>query len=279
MNRVLLSSALLLVACGPEMEPPGHHHDEVTELRFAAKVGAQDFACGSTFTLGTTSTTYKPRDLRFYVSELTLIDEDGAEVPFTLATDSFQGDGVALLDFEDGTGECANGTTETHRTITGTAPGGHYTSLVFTLGLPFALNHRDATAAAAPLNSTAMFWSWNAGYKFLKADGITTGLPNGHNVHVGSTGCVAGATPNTVTECAAPNRVRITLADFAPKTSVVNFDLAALLAGSDLDVNQMGAPGCMSGGTDTDCAPIFQRVGLPFAGAAAMTQTIFTITN
>lgn len=280
MKRVALSSALFFAACGGStMEPPGHHHDDVTELRFAARVGAQAFACGDTYTLGTTATSYQPRDLRFYVSEVALVDEDGAEVPFTLTANDFQGAGVALLDFEDATGECANGTAAKHTTLAGNAAGGHYKAVVFTLGVPFAQNHQDATAAAKPLNSSAMFWSWNAGYRFLKLEGTTTGLPNGHNVHVGSTGCTAGADPNTVTGCAAENRVRITLSDYAPKTSTIVLDVAKLLEGSDLDVNQTGAPGCMSGATDTDCAPIFERLGLPFGGAAATTQTAFSITN
>lgn len=281
MKRVALSSALVLAACGGgnEMPPPEHTHDAVTEIRFAAKVGAQDFACGSTYTLGTTATKYKPRDLRFYVSNVVLIDEDGLEVPFTLSANDFQGEGVALIDFEDSSGECANGTTALNTKLVGTAPGGHYKSVAFTLGLPFELNHKDATAAAKPLNSSAMFWSWAMGYKFLKLEGVTTGLPMGHNVHLGSTGCTAGTDPNSITGCSAENRPRITLGDFAAKTSTIVFDAQKLLEGSNLDVNQAGAPGCMSGATDTDCPPIFERLGVPFGGAAATTQTTFSITN
>lgn len=281
MKRVALSSALFLAACGggTEMPPPEHTHDAVTELRFAAKVGAQNFACGSTYTLGTTATQYKPRDLRFYVSNVALIDEDGAEVPFKLTANDFQGEDVGLLDFEDASGECANGTAALNTKLVGSAPGGHYKSVVFTLGLPFALNHKDATAAAKPLDSSAMFWSWAMGYKFLKLEGLTTGLPSGHNVHIGSTGCMAGSDPNSITGCSAENRARITLSDYAPTTSTIVFDVEKLLAGSDLDVNQAGAPGCMSGATDTDCPPIFERIGLPFGSAAATTQTTFSITN
>lgn len=279
MKRVALSSALFLAACGGGNQMPPPEQDSVTELRFSAKVGAQDFACGSTYSLGTTNTQYKPRDLRLYVYNIALIDEDGAEVPFTLSSNDFQGEGVGLLDFEDSSGECANGTTAVNTKLIGNAPGGAFKSVVFTLGLPFELNHKDGTAAAKPLNSSAMFWNWAMGYRFLKLEGVTTGLPAGHNVHIGSTGCTAGTEPNSITGCSAENRVRITLNNYAPKTSTIVFDVAKVLAGSDLDVNQAGAPGCMSGATDTDCAPIFERLGLPFGTAAATSQTAFSISN
>lgn len=275
----LLSSAVLL-ACGTSTTPDAGH-GSVTELRFKAKVGTADFACGTTYTLGTTGSAYKPRDFRLYVSELTLITETSTKVPFVLTNDgAFQADGLALIDFENATGECGNGTAETHTTLTGTAPGDRYDAVEFTVGVPFERNHQDATTAAAPLNSTAMFWSWQGGYKFLRADGLTTGLPMGHNVHLGSTGCMPGAAPNSVTSCATPNRVRVSLSGFAEKTSAIVIDLEALLAGSDLDTDMpMSAPGCMSGATDVDCAPIFERLGLPFGTAAAKPQRVFKLEN
>ncbi|MGV3623782.1 MAG: MbnP family copper-binding protein [Archangium sp.] len=288
MKKALLSFSMFLVGCGGMQTPTdggtgggeGHHHDEVTELKFAAKVGTQDFACGNTYTLGTTNTEYKPRDLRFYVSDVVLTSTDDLEVPFTLSASAFQGDGVALIDFEDATGECSSGgTSQKNTSLVGTAEGGHYKAITFTLGIPFAKNHVDATAAAAPLNSSAMFWSWNSGFKFMKIDGVTTGLPMGHNLHVGSTGCMAGATPNTVSSCTAENRARITVTGFNTENGVVVLDLAKLFEGSDLDTNQAGAPGCMSGATDPECAPIFQRLGLPFGGNAAVTQTVFSATT
>jgi hypothetical protein len=47
-------------------------------------------------------------------------------------------------------------------------------------------------------------------------------------------------------------------------------DVAALFAQTNLDVNQAStAAGCMSSPTDEDCAPIFQRLGLPFGNTPA----------
>jgi uncharacterized repeat protein (TIGR04052 family) len=279
-------STTLVLACGvPSPTSDGgsdhHHHELIKSVRFAAKVGASPFACGQTYALGTPASQYQPRDLRFYVSDVTLISELGGRVKFALEADgTFQSTTVAMLDFEDATGQCSNGTPATHTTLTGEALGGHYAGIEFTLGVPFAQNHQDATAATAPLNSSALFWSWQAGYKFLRADGVTTGLPMGHNVHLGSTGCMPGSMPNEISACSAPNRVTVALTDFDPETSTVVFDLAALLEGSNLDTNMaMTAPGCMSGATDLDCVPIFDRLGLPFGTATPTSQRVFTVQN
>lgn len=290
MNRttfLLVTGLFSASACGPTpsmmmMTTPdagGHVHAPVTQLTFKAMVGTQPFACGQTYQLGTTNTQYKPRDFRFYVHDVVLQSEDGEDVPFVLTDDAtWQRQGVALLDFENKAGECSNGTEATNGTLRGLAKGLHYHKLTFTLGVPFEQNHQDAAAAAAPLNSTAMFWNWMGGYKFLKIDGVTTGLPMGHNLHVGSTGCVAGATPNSVASCSAPNRVRVTLNDFTPETNVVVLDLAALMSTSNLDTNlAMSAPGCMSGATDTDCGPFFAKLGLPFGGATTAVQGAFFV--
>jgi len=47
-------------------------------------------------------------------------------------------DDLALLDFEDGTGGCVNGTPDVNDRVAGTVPEGHYTGLRFTLGVPFS---------------------------------------------------------------------------------------------------------------------------------------------
>lgn len=278
MHRLLVAtlSAVTLVACGPASSTNdggtgggGGSSMGVTSIAFKAKVGTQDFACGQTYTLGNPQTQYQPRDFRLYVHDVKLVAHDGSTAPFALTDDGvWQRAGIALLDFENKAGECANGTTETNVTLRGGAPANDYHQLKFTLGVPFSANHQDATAALPPLNTTAMFWSWMGGYKFLRADGVTTGLPMGHNLHLGSTACVAGSTPNSVERCDNPNRLEVTL-DFDPTVDAVVVDLAAVLGDVAIDTNLANsAPGCMSAPTDVDCAPIFANLGLGFGGTA-----------
>ncbi|MCC0179392.1 metallo-mystery pair system four-Cys motif protein [Waterburya agarophytonicola K14] len=141
-------------------------------INFEAWVGEDRFACGESYdNIGTAESTITPTDFRLYISNVALIDEDNNAVPLELEQDGkWQYENTALLDFEDGTDGCDNGTTETNSTIVGTIPEGDYQSLQFTLGVPKNLNHDDAAIAPSPLNLTSMWWNWQGGYKFLRVD-------------------------------------------------------------------------------------------------------------
>ncbi len=268
-TALLALTSLICTACGNE-----NSHEEPLNLSITFKpmVGSQAFACGQTYTgLGTTGTSYEPKDFRLYIHNVRLVSTEGQEVAVTLTDDgAWQKEGLVLLDFENKAGLCSNGTEATNDRLVGTAPGGHYAGLRFTVGVPFEKNHQDASISSAPLNVSTLFWSWAGGYKFIRLDGRTPGQPNGHNLHLGSTECQTSG-PNQVTSCQNANRFEVELASFDPqKSQSVELDVAALFAGSNLDVNQaQSAPGCMSAGNDNDCAPIFQRLGLAFGNTQA----------
>lgn len=278
MKRLLATSlcfaltALVSAACGDDKSTPPPDAPLDVAITFKPMVGDKAFACGQTYTgLGTTGSTYEPKDFRLYIHNVRLISHDGWDVPVTLTEDgAWQQDGVALLDFENKTGLCSNGTEATNDRVVGTVPAGSYMGLRFTVGVPFEKNHQDASTAHAPLNVSTMFWGWAGGYKFIRLDGRTTGLPTGHNFHVGSTECQTSG-PNQVTSCEHPNRSEVQIMNFDPSAgSAVVVDVAALFSGSDLDANQDDtAPGCMSELIDEDCAPLFQRMGLGFGTTQA----------
>jgi hypothetical protein len=51
------------------------------KIRFAAQVNGKPFDCGETYRdIGTSKSQIKPRDFRFYVSHVRLVDSTGAEV-------------------------------------------------------------------------------------------------------------------------------------------------------------------------------------------------------
>lgn len=253
--------------------------DQKIAVRFQAMVGSQKFACGQTFHgIGATASQISPRDFRFYVHNVRLVDAAGHAVPLQLEQEGkWQLDDVALLDFEDATGGCGNGTPDTNDQVVGTAPAGVYTGLQFTMGVPFNKNHTDLTSMPSPLNLTALAWAWNVGRKFARLDFSSQGLPRGFALHLGSTGCTPNLTSNTVpTTCAQPNRPEIELTRFDAGKDVVIADLAALLADSNVDQNTPNtASGCMSAQDDPDCGPIFANLGLPFPGVEKKTQTFF----
>ena len=301
-----VSCGLLLwvfAAAGSAQSPPDS--TQHIEIAFAGRIGVKPFACGAQYEgVGTKKSTVTPQDLRFFVSDVELLDATGKAVPVTLDQDGiWQYKSVALVDLEDGKGACRNGNAAMHSALTGTVPAGQYAGLRFTVGVPFELNHGNPISAPSPLNMTAMFWSWQGGYKFIRAEvalagnatnavkptadnqapghaeapGDRTPRSSGFPVHLGSTGC-ASASPTTgpAIECKNPNRVSVTLPVFNPATDVVVFDLGKLLGESDVTTNTPNtAPGCMSGENDPDCIPIMKALGLPFRSAPASPQVVF----
>lgn len=243
-------------------------------IRFAAKVRDLPFRCDATFEgVGTSGGQWRPTDFRFYVHDLRVVTAAG-EVPVTLRQDGrWQHESVALLDFEDRSGQCANGTTDTNAQVVGTLPAGTagpITALRFRLGVPFALNHANSATAPSPLNLSTLWWNWQGGYKFARIDGQVMNAMNpmatDWYIHIGSTGCDGTATGG-VTRCAEPNRVEVELAGFDPARNTVVADLGRLLADSDVRVTT-GAPGCMSGLSDPECPPVLRGFGITVAGTA-----------
>jgi uncharacterized repeat protein (TIGR04052 family) len=314
------SAALSLVACSDEATPAAVANEGVAgaagaagssssqggagsgavaskqdaSVRFAARVGGQTFGCDKQLVdVGTSKKTVAPLDFRFYVHDVRLVDGVGTEHVVTLTNDEkWQSDGLALLDFEDGSGTCENGTAALNDRVVGTVDAGDFTRVRFKLGVPFERNHGDAALAPSPLNVSSLFWSWNGGYKFARLDFSVVGekAPDGGPAsfvfHLGSTGCVGEPGAGGVTSCDKPNLPSFDL----PLPGAVAGDLgghlivldaAALLADVDVAKDAGGMPGCMSGPDDPECASLFARIGLDVAtGAASPTaaaQTTFRV--
>jgi len=158
-----------LTACDDSTGPAGP--TDVT-VNFAALVNGETLVCGASYAgVGVSSTEITPTDFRLYVSDVQLLRSDGSSEALELEQDGlWQRENVALLDFENGSASCVNGTTGTNTSVRGTVPAGSYTGLRFTLGVPASLNHQDQAAAPPPFDLSALFWSWNGGYKFVRMD-------------------------------------------------------------------------------------------------------------
>ncbi|XZO02600.1 MAG: MbnP family copper-binding protein [Microcoleus sp.] len=284
------------------------------DLKFSGTVGEKPFKCGEIYRdLGTTATTVTPTDFRFYISEIALIDDRGKAVPVTLKQDGkWQYQNVALLDFENKSGACANGTLEIRDRIVGTIPKGNYKGLQFTLGVPFNLNHEDATLAPSPLNLTSLWWNWRGGYKFLRLDlkNLTKStMPASHSqgdrlletastkpdqhshennqnhgstagfvIHLGSTGCKAEEKNQKPNICTNPNTTKVVFDNFDREKNTVVADIKSLVANTNLAINQPNtSPGCMSDPKDSDCAGIINNLGLSFDGKVTGDQTFFQV--
>ena len=283
--------------------------DKVVSINFAAVNGTTPVKCGTQLTgLGTTGVAAELKDLRFYITNLALVNDKGVAVPVKLDANKWQltqgTETVSLIDLEDATGTCAGYTTDTNAVITGTVPAGTYVGMKASVGVPDAMNHSAAAGGVAPLDSTAMLWSWQSGRKFTKIElnpvgGITQAVAatattpastktiTTYNLHLGSTGCTpkldaAGVAIANTGTCTNLNLMDFSLAAFDASTQKVALDLGQLFKTTDLTKENGGAPGCMSGATDPECPVIFTELqinfgsgsnGLPINGGAS--QKIF----
>ncbi|MEC4589648.1 MbnP family copper-binding protein [Nitrospirillum amazonense] len=282
MRYLTLLSLLTAGVAGAGVPMAAQAADRPVAIRFAGALGGAPFACGRpTPGIGKTGATVVASDFRFYVSEVALVDDTGKEVPVTLDQGTpWQHEDVALVDLRQGSGPCAGPGPRVE--VTGRVPEGHYKGVRFTLGVPFALNHVDATVAPAPLNVSAMFWTWQYGYKFLKVDLTATTLAGRKNffaLHLGSTGCNSGGPGQPPISCANPNRPRIDLAGFDPDTDRIVADPAALLTDSDVTepAGHDMAAGCMSAPSDPKCLPVLPKLGLPISDRPAEAQRLFQV--
>ncbi|MET0340907.1 MAG: MbnP family copper-binding protein [Polyangiales bacterium] len=265
-------------------------------LRFRAKLGSEELVCGQRYTgLGSTGVAGTPRDFRFFVHDVRLLDARGAQVPVQLdERPPFQSAEVALLDFTEARGSCTNGAPESNTVLHGKVPAGTYTGLAFSLGVPPALNHADPALSPPPLEAPGVHWTWRQGYRFVLAEldvseGVTAramdggvaipdagsaaggeqgvGVPGLVFAHIGSVGC--SGSPGAYL-CSRANRSQIVLADFDPAKSTVTADLAAVFANEDLS----GVVQCH--GDDAACRSALSALGIdPVSGAPAATQRVF----
>jgi hypothetical protein len=170
-----LLPALLAAACGGRAsavctaDPAPADSAVLVDLALDARAGQESFAIGKTLT-SAAGDAYRVSTLRFYVSHLRLVNDQGVEVPAVLADASGAPAeyGVALVDY-------AKPESETLHVL---VPPGHYTSLALSIGVPEqcadggTLNHENASEQHAPLDvDTDMYWGWDPGYVFLKIEG------------------------------------------------------------------------------------------------------------
>lgn len=258
-----------LQGCGEAQDEPAK---VPVEIAFEARMGGAPFSCEAiAHDFGSGKASIEPLDLRMFVHDVRLRDVSGAEVPVALEEDGvFQHDGLALLDFETGSGTCSGGTAETHTSLVGHVPESRtYDGVSFTIGVPQRMNHLAAATAPPPLNTPGMWWTWSTGYRYLRADVASEQNPEGYFFHLGGINC--NGTRTTGLTCEYPSLVPITLEASDPTKVVLDFD--KLFAGVDVnrvfDPDSGNLPGCLSSPRDDDCPPMFESLGLGFAGSPA----------
>ena len=234
------------------------------EFTVQPQVNGEAFSCGSEYAgVGTPPATVELLDFRLYIHDVRVARGD-VEVPLELDQDGlWQLEDLVLLDFEDGSGSCSNGTSETNGAITGSIPDSSVFGaegpdrLRFRVGVPASLNHGDTATSPSPLNLSGMFWDWLSGYKFVRIDARPVGANTSFLLHLASTDCADDGSGATC------DRLNIAEFDLAlPADGTILLDYAELVADVDLAADTGGAPGCMSGATDPECVAVFPQYGV-----------------
>lgn len=239
--------SMLLGACSTESRP--------VEVGFDVRFDGNAVACLPS------SAGWALTDLRFFVHDIVLTTAQGRSAPLDLASDNvWQNSSVALLDFEDGTGSCLNGTTAVNRRVTGDVAlpeDDPVVGLSFRIGVPEPLNHGNPMTADPPLAYTIMHWHWRSGYKFMRA-GIRSDSDFAW-LHLGSSRCEG--TIGNIRGCSSSNRPLVTV-DFQLAGDLVIIDIARLL-GPVLQGD--GVPwSCESGPDERHCRAVFSELGIDF---------------
>ncbi|GBF51671.1 hypothetical protein LPTSP4_32090 [Leptospira ryugenii] len=257
----------------------------VTSIPFELVSGTDAFSCNQAIS-GSGSTQLQLRDARFFVHDVKLVKADGSTTDFILSTDdTWQNGTVALLDFENRTGQCTVGTTDTNKTLRGYAAPGLYVGVEFKVGVPTAQNKLLNTTGGAPLNTTGMYWSWTTGYKFMKFEWrALEGAGSTNQFHTGGVSCTGG-NGNDIT-CAYPNipTVRITRSNNAIWSATENpiyINIQELVKNTNSNLSNGGASyTCMAGNTTASCKSILNSIGINETdGKTLSTQSAFSIKN
>ena len=100
-----LTAAAAVAACGGGSDSSSDQPQSVS-VQFAVTNGSTPVKCGDTLTgLGTTQASAAVHDLRFYITNLALVNDQGVAVPVTLDANEWQltrgGETVSLIDLED----------------------------------------------------------------------------------------------------------------------------------------------------------------------------------
>jgi uncharacterized repeat protein (TIGR04052 family) len=279
MKITLFAASMIITMAVPALA------DQAIEIKFAAEIGGMTFNCSETYPgLGKPEASVRGIDYRVFVHSPALVRADGSLQPIVLEQDGkWQHENLALLDFEDGTAGCnAAGNADLNTSLRGTVPAGEYKGLAFDVGVPFEMNHVDPTLAPAPINTTAMFWNWQNGFRFIRIDLVPTDRtedgPKGWFLHLGSTQCAGESKTEAPSSCKNLNHMKVAFEDFDLQNNVIVIDPAPVIAEADLRVNAPDtSPGCMSFPGDADCDTVMGKLGLPYGELPAAEQLLLKV--
>ncbi|GAA4109183.1 hypothetical protein GCM10022393_05650 [Aquimarina addita] len=206
------------------------------ELNFTNTIDNAPIELNNTSYINGSAESYTISELKYIVSNIVLISDDGSEFVYPVAESYF----------------VVNEEIETSKKITLTdVPSGTYTKIQYGIGVDqsnYPLN--DVNDFIPTADENGMLWSWSAGYKFLKFEGTYTpegGSPADFIIHVGS----HGATLDNYKELTLNLSDALQIKETSSSEIMINADVAkifdsanthSLTVKSDIQVDPVNAP-------------------------------------
>jgi len=193
------------------------------------------------------------KQLQFFIYGVEVNTKQNGWQPWLMTTNANQASNVALV------GETCHEKNEQsywQLELTPLDESVEVTDIRFTLGVPFELNHLNPLTQPSPLNDSSMFWGWQGGHKFMRAE--LASQNDDWLFHLGSTGCKALSPVRAPkSECLQPNRVVVSL-PFTTQITTIEFDLAVLIRGIELTRENS----CQSAVDEESCKVLFNNIGI-----------------
>lgn len=197
------------------------------------------------------------QQLQFFIHNVEVRTKSNGWQPWLMTKKDNQADGVALL------GEvCNESKVQNHwqLELQPLSSSAVITNIRFTLGVPFVLNHLNPLTQPSPLNDSSMFWGWQGGHKFMRAELVSAN--DDWLFHLGSTGCKALSPVRAPkSECLYPNRVVVSL-PFSEQDKAIEFNLAALIG--ELALTRKNS--CQSSVDEDSCKVLFNNLAISESG-------------
>lgn len=203
----LLASLFVVPACKNDDD----HHDDITgfgevEIEFDHRAAAAALDFGTEYT-NAAGEKLKFSTFDYYISNIVLVKSDGTEYAVP------KNDSYFLIKHDD---------VDSREVKLSNVPAGDYTGLRFVIGVDSAKSVSpigERTGVLDPAGAASgMYWSWNAGYIFVKVEGTSPAAPvdpgSGENIfqyHVGLFGGYDSPTLNNL------KNVNMTVPDEAAK--------------------------------------------------------------
>lgn len=229
---IFVTAAILFTSCSNDKSEDSvvPQTTSGSKLTFDSKVGTTDFALNKDFTVG--AKTYNFKKLRYWVSNISLVDIKGIE--YKIPDSYYLIEEVGDLDLTGTVNDKANIYPATKRESVelGSIPTGDYKSIKFSIGVDAKYNDNlslDAGELTIANGMSNIAWMWHSSYIFSSVTGT---VKEGAESKVFTTETGLNANYKTVTiDLATPVNFATT------KEVILNVDIAKIFDGIDVIKN------------------------------------------